>query len=287
MTAAAETTAAATMKVAADLWAPDERPAGEGGTSRRRGETGPVIRRVTQLLAAFTPARSALTLTQLARRAGLPLTTTHRLAGELVENGLLERDSAGAFHIGLRLWEIASLAPRGLGLRELALPHMEDLFAVVQNNVQLAVRDGVESVWIERIGGRNAVPLLTRVGGRFPLHPTGVGRVLLAHAPADVQEEVLACPLARYTPLTVTGPKELRRLLADVRAHGYAVNDRQVCLATLSVAAPVRCATGEVVAAVSVVVPASSASVGALVPVVLATARGISRAVCESAPGEP
>ncbi|WP_368861192.1 IclR family transcriptional regulator [Frankia sp. AgB32] len=245
-----------------------------------------MIRRATQLLTAFTPDRPALTLTQLARRAGLPLTTTHRLAGELVENGLLERDVAGAYHIGLRLWEIASLAPRGLGLRELALPHMEDLFAVVQNNVQLAVRDGVESVWIERIGGRNAVPLLTRVGGRFPLHPTGAGRVLLAHAPVDVQEEVLASPLARYTPRTITGPRELRRLLADVRAHGFAVNDRQVCPDTLSVGAPVRCVTGEVVAAVSVVVPASSASAAALAPVVQATARGISRAVCASAPSD-
>ncbi|MCL9793932.1 IclR family transcriptional regulator [Frankia sp. AgKG'84/4] len=245
-----------------------------------------MIRRATQLLTAFTPNRSALTLTQLARRAGLPLTTTHRLAGELVENGLLERDCAGAFHIGLRLWEIASLAPRGLGLRELALPYMEDLFAVVQNNVQLAVRDGVESVWIERLGGCNAVPLLTRVGGRFPLHPTGAGRVLLAHAPAELQEEVLAAPLARYTPLTITGPRELRCLLADVRAHGFAVNDRQVSPDTFSVGAPVRGATGDVVAAVSVVVPASSACTAALVPVVQATARAISRAVCAAAPGE-
>ena len=196
---------------------------------------------------------------------------------------MLERDEEGTFHIGLRLWEIASLAPRGLGLRELALPFMEDLFAVTQENVQLAVRDGLESVWVERIAGRGAVPVFTRVGGRFPLYPTGVGRVLLAHAPTEVQEAVLAGPLETYTPLTVTSPEALRRVLGDVRAHGVAVNDRQVSMETLSVAAPVRGADGSVVAAVSIVVQAGSARPSALAPAVQATARGISRALRDAA----
>lgn len=260
--------------------------AGESGEARGRAETGPVIRRATQLLTAFTPERPTLTLSQLARRTGLPLTTTHRLVGELVECGLIERDPAGTFHIGLRLWEIASLAPRGLGLRELALPFMEDLFAVTRENVQLAVRDGLESVFVERIAGRNAVPVLTRVGGRFPLHPTGVGRVLLAHAPADVQDAVFAVPLTRYSPLTITDPDTLRRLLADVRTHDFAVNDRQISMDTVSVAAPVRSAGGAVVAAVSVVVPAGPALPAALAAAVQATARGISRALRDSAIGE-
>ncbi|MBB3085581.1 IclR family transcriptional regulator [Geodermatophilus sabuli] len=256
---------------------------GETTGSRGRGETGPVIRRAVQLLAAFTPERPSLTLTQLARRTGLPLTTTHRLVGDLVECGLLERDAGGAFHVGLRLWEIASLAPRGLGLRELALPFMEDLYAVTQENVQLAVREGLESVWVERIAGRSAVPVFTRVGGRFALHATGVGRVLLAHAPPEVQEAVLAGPLDEYTALTITSPEALRRLLGDVRAHGFAVNDRQVSMETLSVAAPVRGAEGSVVAAVSIVVQAGSALPAALSPAVQATARGISRALRDAA----
>jgi DNA-binding IclR family transcriptional regulator len=253
--------------------------------TRGRGETGPVIRRATQVLTAFTPERPALTLSQIARRTGLPLTTTHRLVGELADCGLLEKDPTGTYHVGLRLWEIASLAPRGLGLRELALPYMEDLFAVTQENVQLAVRDGVESVFVERIAGRSAVPVFTRVGGRFPLHPTGIGRVLLAFAPPDVQELVLAGPLTGYTPLTITSPETLRRVLADVRAHGVAVNDRQVSMDTLSVAAPVRGPDGSVVAAVSIVVQAG-APPGALAPAVQATARGISRALRESAVDE-
>lgn len=261
-----------------------------GGTARaagagNRGETGPVIRRAAQVLTAFTPERRTLTLSELARRTGLPLTTTHRLVGELVECGLLERDPAGTLHIGLRLWEIASLAPRGLGLRELALPFMGDLFSVTQENVQLAVREGEESVYVERIAGRSAVPVFTRVGGRFPLHPTGVGRVLLAFAPHEVQESVLTSPLTRYTPLTMTSPVALRRVLADVRSQGFAVNDRQVTMDSLSVAAPVRAADGAVVAAVSIVVQAGSAFPAALAPAVQATARSISRALRDSGVG--
>ncbi|MFI5952129.1 IclR family transcriptional regulator [Cryptosporangium sp. NPDC051539] len=247
--------------------------------SAGRSAHGLAVRRATQLLAAFGPERRTMTLTQLAHRTGLPLTTAHRLVGVLAECGLLERDDAGAYHVGLRLWEIASLAPRGLGLREVALPFMEDLYAVTQENVQLSIRDGLESVFVERLAGRTAVPVLTRVGGRFPLHPTAVGRVLLAYAPPDVQDAVLARPLAAYTPKTVTDPRTLRRILAEVRALGWAVNDRQVTLDSLSVAAPVRAADGSVVAAVSVVVSAGSATANALAPMVRAAARGISRSL--------
>src|SRR3712207_6569615 len=95
------------------------------------------------------------------------------------------------YRVGLRVWELGALAPRGLGLREAALPFMEDLYEVTHQNVQLAVRDETEVVFVERIAGRDAVPVQTRVGGRFALPPTGVGLVLLAHAPAGVQEQVL------------------------------------------------------------------------------------------------
>ena len=99
-------------------------------------------------------------------------------------------------------------SPRaGLGLREIALPYLEDLYEATHENVQLAVRDGLEVVFVERLAGRDAVRVLTRVGGRFALHATGVGLVLLAHAPADVQEQVLGGPLERWTPKTIGSPR--------------------------------------------------------------------------------
>ena len=229
------------------------------------------------VLAAFTRERPALTLSDIARVAAVPLSTAHRLVGELCGWGALERGEDGLYRIGLRMWELGALAPRALGLREAALPFMEDLYEVTHENVQLAVRDEDEVVFVERFAARDAVAVLTQVGGRFALPPTGVGLVLLAHAPRDVQERVLAGPLRRYTTHTITDPGQLRRVLAEVRRRGVAVSDRQVTTDAVSVAAPIQ-VRGSVVAALSIVVRGSSAAaVRTMTPGVRAAARGISR----------
>ncbi|GGV25902.1 IclR family transcriptional regulator [Streptomyces longisporoflavus] len=255
---------------------------GKGAPKERRSGsaagTGPVLGRALQILGAFSAKCPEMTLSELSRRSGLPVSTVHRMLGELIAWGALERDDKGCYRVGLRLWEVASLAPRGQGLRERALPFLEDLSQVTRENVQLAVREGTEVVFVERIAGSGAVPVLTRVGGRFALTATGVGLVLLAHAPAEVQNQALAGPLERFTPDTVTDPRALRRMLADVRTNGYAVSDRQVTTDALSVAAPVfRDAT--VIASVSLVVRHGTASAHGLARLVCTSARAISRAM--------
>lgn len=235
--------------------------------------------RLIAVLAAFDQENPALSLSGIARRADLSLSTAHRLVGVLSEWGALERDSAGTYRIGLRLWELASLAPRGPGLRQAAMPFLEDLYEATHENVQFAVRDGAEVVYIERISGRSAVGVLTRVGARWPLHATGVGLVLLAYGGTALQDRVCAGPLASFTPFTITDPALLRRTLAEVRRAGCAVSDRQITDDAVSVAAPVRGKDGGVVAAVSVVVPVLGSAPHALVPVVRVAALGISRAL--------
>ncbi len=238
-----------------------------------------VTNKVLAILAAFTAQAPELTLTEIATRAGLSLPTAHRRAAELVAWGALEKSIDGRYRIGLRLWEVALLAPRAHELRELALPFMEDLYVVTRQNVQLAVREGTELIFVERIAGRRAVPVMTRVGGRFSLHATGVGLVLLAHAPADIQDVVLAGELPRFTRQTITDPAELRVVLSSIRAEGYAISDRLVTDDALSVAAPIRDRNGTVQAALSLVVTAQDAQVRALVNAVRTAARGISRAI--------
>jgi DNA-binding IclR family transcriptional regulator len=249
------------------------------GGARSRSDDRSVTGRAFDVLGAFTPASPTLTLSEIARRAGLPLTTAHRLAGELRAAGALERDGDGTYRIGLRLWEIASLAPRGVPLREAALPFLEDLYEVTHENAQLGVREGHEVLYIERITGRHAVGVLTRVGGRFPLHASGIGLVLLAHAPQVVQREVLEGPLQRFTDYTITDPARLERVLAQVRRDGVVISDRQVTDDAMSVAAPVTDATGEVIAALSVVAAASGTVAARLAPAVRAAALGTSRAL--------
>jgi DNA-binding IclR family transcriptional regulator len=257
----------------------------EHGVSRRDDDQGgssagpSVTARVLGILSAFGPGAEALTLSGIARAAGLPLSTAHRLVGELAAWGALERGEDGRYRVGLRLWEVGALAPRSLGLRERAMPYLEDLYEATRQNVQLGVRDGHEVVYVERLAHPEAVRVFTRVGGRMPLHATGVGQVLLAYAPASVQEEVLAGPLPALTPRTITDPHVLRRTLAAVRREGVAVCDGMVDLLAMSVAAPVRGEDDGVVASLSVVVPSAGAEPRAIVPAVRAAARGISRAL--------
>jgi len=239
-----------------------------------------VTARVLAVLAVFSAERPELNLTEISRRARLPLTTTHRIVAELAAWGALERNDEGRYRVGLRLWEVGVLAPRGRDLRELAMPFLEDVYEVTRQNVQLAVLDGTEALYLERLSGRGAVNVVTRVGSRLPLHATGVGLVLLAHADPELQEQVLAAPLKRFTAKTLASAGEVRRALAETRRAGVAISDGQIELIALSIAAPVWGPRGTVVAALSVVVPAATSDARAYVPLVRAAARGISRALC-------
>ncbi|MFF4347039.1 hypothetical protein [Streptomyces sp. NPDC001530] len=109
----------------------------------------------------------------------------------LVQLGALERLDDGRYVVGLRLLETASLAPRGHGLRSVAMPYIEDLFHVTRQHVLLAVREQGEVPLVERLSARDASPVRYRVGGRLPLTATGVGLVVLAFAPSAVQDHAI------------------------------------------------------------------------------------------------
>lgn len=240
----------------------------------RRSAAGKVL----AVLATFDRERQSQSLSQIAQRAELPLSTTHRVVGELAEWGALQRGDGGSWHVGLRLWEVASVCPRSQILRDIALPFMQDLYEAIHENIQLAVREGTELVFVERIAGHRSVELITMVGSRFPLAATAMGRVLLAHAPHDIQEAVLEMPQRAWTPHTVTDPSALRAQLERVRREQFCVSDRQFSETTVAVAAPVRIGvTGAVDAALGIVVAARSAArARGLRHVLLLAARGVS-----------
>ncbi|MFI0989525.1 IclR family transcriptional regulator [Streptomyces exfoliatus] len=217
--------------------------------------------KVLDVLAVFDREHPSQTLSEIAQRTGMALSTTHRVVSELAGWGALERAEDGSWHVGLRLWEIASGCPRTQILRDVALPFMQDLYEATHENIQLAVREGTELVFVERIAGHRSVELLTMVGSRFPIGSTGMGRVLLAHAPPELQEEVLASPLRAWTPHTVTDPKTLRAQLDRIRREQVFVSDRQLSESTVAVAAPVRTGrNGPVGAALGIVFTARGAS---------------------------
>ncbi|MGY1846709.1 MULTISPECIES: IclR family transcriptional regulator [unclassified Blastococcus] len=236
-----------------------------------------MIDRALSLLAAFDAGHRSLTLGELSRRSGIPTSSTLRLAGRLLTWGALERGDDGRFTIGVRLWEVASLAPRAQGLKQVALPFMGDLEEVTRQHVLLAVREGGDALLVERLSAHQAIPVLYRVGGRLPLQSTGVGLVLLAFADPGFQEALLAQPLMHQPENVAVSPAALRRTLAEVRRDGLATLRRRAPQALVSVAAPVFDADDRIAAALSVVVPQENAEPRLLGPAVRTAARSISR----------
>ena len=263
------------MTSSADLVPTAEKSAAPRGKRPKQGE--PVIDRALSLLAVFTDRRRALTLSEMARYAGMPAPTALRLIARLVAWGALERLDDGRYVVGVRLWEIASLSPRGHGIREIALPYLEDLFDVTRHHVLLAVRDKNEAVLIERLSSKQATEVAYRVGGRLPLRSTAVGLVLMAGADPAFQDKILKEPEGTEPGVATMPEGQLRRTISDVRRTGIAMIRRTAPSLTVSVAAPVFDAQGAVVAALSIVVPDGTTPANVLAPAVMATARAVSR----------
>jgi DNA-binding IclR family transcriptional regulator len=183
----------------------------------------------------------------------------------------------------MRLWEVGVQAPSARNLRTIALPYLEDLYETTREHVHLAILDGKDALYLEKLSGHHAVRVISRVGGRLPLHSTGVGLVLLAYAPNDVVQEYLGESLPKFLPQTVTSPDELRKRLADIRGRGVAVMSEEMTAGSSSLAAPVRDRTGKVVAAVSIVTRTAPAHRSSPQPdeeqAVRLAAHGISRAL--------
>lgn len=253
---------------------PDREPRIRG---KRLPQGDAVVDRALSLLSAFDASRRRLSLTELSRRSDIPMSSTLRLAKHLVRWGALERDEEGRYCIGLRLLEVASLAPRGHGLRQAAMPYMSDLAEVTRQHVQLAVREGSEATLVERLSAHQATPVQYRIGGRLPLHSTGIGLVLLAFAPSDVQEEFLARPMYRQPDNVLIHPAALRRTLAEIRRERLAVYRRHEKEVIVAVAAPIFGEDESVVAALGVLMPEPVAQPRRIGLAVRTAAQGISR----------
>lgn len=243
------------------------------GNSRRAGTS--VTSRALAILSAFDEQHRAMSLSDIAARSDLPLATTHRLLGELSRWGALDRLPSGEYVIGRKIWDIGHLAPAETGLRQVAEPFLHDLYGATLATVHLAVRDGTEVVYLDRLRGNQSVPVVSKVGGRLPLHATGVGKVLLAHAPGEVQDTVLG-GLTRITSYTITQPGTLRRQLRQVLEKGYATTREEMTLGACSIAVPIH-QRDRVVASLGLVVPSLKGSEQRLYGALRVAAQSIGR----------
>jgi IclR family acetate operon transcriptional repressor len=142
---------------------------------------------------------------------------------------------------------------KNLSISEVALPHMRVLVDQVRLPAHLAVPDGEQGVYIQKVDAPGLIKIDTYIGRRMDLHCTGVGKIILAYGPSEVREHILSKQLyIRHTRNTITSPRMLQRELVKIRKQGYAIDDEEEELAVRCVAVPVMHPTGRFAAALSV-----------------------------------
>ncbi|GAA0411062.1 IclR family transcriptional regulator [Acrocarpospora corrugata] len=233
--------------------------------------------RAAAILGAFDATHRELTLAALVARCGLPRSTTHRTADRMIRLGWLDKPG-GRYRIGNRLFEIASLAPIRMELREAVLPFLQDLHHATRITVQLGVLEGGQILVVEKITGHRAMPMLSQVGGIIPAYCSALGRAILAYSDPAVIDSVLRGPLPARTPRTLTSSVAIVRELTAVPERGWAVEREEGNIGVSCVAAPIFGPLGDVVAALSVTGPSQFIRADRIGPAVRMAASAASRA---------
>ncbi|QCU77181.1 IclR family transcriptional regulator [Citricoccus sp. SGAir0253] len=237
-----------------------------------------VTSRALDLLGTFDTQHVRQNLSQIARRAGMPVPTCYRLLRDLAEWGAVARGEDGTYTIGPRLAQLGLLAPLERGLRQTAAPYMQDVLFATRQIVNLFVLDGTEALLLDRIAGTRVGSPIARPGDRLPLHTSAAGKVLLAHGPAELVEAAAA----RLTPETRYSIADRPRLEAElelVRERGYATTEGEHSSGAYGLAVPIRGAEGEVIAALGIVSLARITDFQRIVPALQVASAAISRSL--------
>lgn len=221
----------------------------------REGGANSVLGKARLILEAFELDDDSLTLTEIVARTGISKATVHRLNQELLEWGMLERIGL-EYRLGMRAFELGSRVPRFRVLRDAVRPYMESLHHQTREAVHLAVLDGLEVLYLEKVAGAPQSARPSRIAGRLPLHSTASGKVLMAFGQTSLVEEILdSSPLQRVTPTTIVMPGVLLDQLRRVRTDGYATEIEETTAGYCSVAVPIFGASGMLLASLSLTTP--------------------------------
>lgn len=199
-----------------------------------------------------------LGVTELAKRSGNTKARAFRLLGTLEQGGLVQREgTAATYSLGYKALYLGAAAQEQISLTRLAQAHLQEIGAQCNESVLVRIRDGLETVCIARWDSPHAIRVHMEIGNRRPLHVGASGKLLLAYAPPEVREAVLQSTLEKFTPNTITASGKLKKEIAAIQHDGYSVSFAERSADTVSVASPIRDASREVVAALSIAGPAN------------------------------
>jgi IclR family transcriptional regulator, acetate operon repressor len=237
-----------------------------------------VLGRVLSILDVVALNVGEVGLSELARRTGVTKPTVHRLATEMVRHRLLDRGAYG-YRLGFHLFELGHQVQVSRALRDIALPYMEDLYEISHETVQMAVLDGTEVVYLEKLTGHRSYEAPSWVGGRHPAYCTALGKAILSRSPDVVVERVIAAGLPRRTQRSITDPAKFRAELARIREEGVAFDIEEGIPEISCVAAPVCNTEGLPIVSLSITGPSYRIPVRRLAGAVRASTLALSRAL--------
>ncbi|HWW69738.1 MAG TPA: IclR family transcriptional regulator C-terminal domain-containing protein [Duganella sp.] len=210
---------------------------------------------------AFSDSRKPQTIANISQKTGIPRAAVRRCLHTLRELGYVDAE-LNNFSLRPKVLTLGYSYLSSTPLTVSAQPYLNDISRTLNESSSMAVLEDGEVLYVARAATSRVMSVALNTGSRLPAYCTSLGRVMLAHLPPDELERYLAkTKLRAMTENTVTNPKRLREILADVRRDGYAINDEELELGLRSIAVPVRGASGQVLAALNVGAQAARVSV--------------------------
>lgn len=219
------------------------------------------VDRALTLLEILGEEGNPMSISSIAKRVNLKISTVHRLLATLIHKGFVEQeDDSSKYKLSFKLMSLGQASVYPVDLRAKARPFLEKLVELCNETANLSILEGTEVVYIDQVESTNMVivRMFSTIGSRRQIHCTGSGKVLLAHLAEDKRESILeSIELKHYTDETITDVNILRKELARIKKQGYALDMGERVIEMRCVAAPIFRHDGEVIAAISVSGPSS------------------------------
>ncbi len=239
------------------------------------------VDRTLDVLEALASRNGATGISELSGLVGLHVSTVHRLLATLVDRGYVRQDPDSLrYHLGSRIFTLASAADLHLDLRLVARPYLERMMRLSGETANLVTASDNEVVYLDQVASMHLVKMFTAPGMRAPLYCTGTGKVMLAFRPPEFSEPVLAASMRRYTPRTIVHRAALEAELAAIKKRGFSVDDEEMEEGVRCLAVPVFDRRGACIGALSVSGPITRMTterVAKLAPTACAIAEELSR----------
>lgn len=234
-----------------------EANASRGPKVGREALNSTTLRKSMAFLETLAEAGTPLGLSELVQRTGLPKSTSFRILSILANERLIHFDAASrTYRIGYRFMSLAFNMWHHLDLRRAAVEEMRRLGKASGENIHLAVLDGNEIVFIDRVESHKILRLHSAIGNRASVHCTALGKSMVAFLPQERQAEIVkSLSFEKIAEKTITDPARYERELRKVRSQGYALAFKEHQSDVCGVASPIRDFRGEIVGSVCISAP--------------------------------